>query len=316
MLVSGPEELLAERAVSASLTALREQDPQLEVIRIEPERYTAGDLAVHGQPSLFGGAKALVVTGLERAGDDLVADVLGYVAAPAPEVTLIAWHAGGARARKAVEAFKAAKARVLPATAVKTDRDKHDFTVQEFRRAGRKVTPDAVQALQEAVGRDLRELAAACQQLIVDCQGTIDEQTVARYHGGKVEATGFRVADAALAGDVGQALRLLRHALAAGVDPVPIIAVLAGQLRQLVKVAYAGRGPSGQVAAQLSMAPWQVDKARRMLRGWDPEGLGRAIQVVAAADQEVKGGGRDPQYALERAVVQIVAALEAGAARC
>ena len=34
------------------------------------------------------------------------------------------------------------------------------------------------------------------------------------YHGGKIEATGFRVADAAIAGNSGEALALLRHALA------------------------------------------------------------------------------------------------------
>ena len=32
---------------------------------------------------------------------------------------------------------------------------------------------------------------------------------------------------------------------------------------------------------------------------------GRAIQAVAAADFEVKGGGRDPVYAVERAILTI-----------
>ena len=120
-------------------------------------------------------------------------------------------------------------------------------------------------ALVEAVGKDVRELASACQQLIDDTTGVIDEQVVLTYHGGKVEATGFRVADAAMAGDTGEALRLLRHAIAVGVDPVPIVAVLAQQARQLIKVGSAGRGRSADLARDLGMAPWQVDKARRAL---------------------------------------------------
>src|ERR1035437_7053154 len=64
-----------------------------------------------------------------------------------------------------------------------------------------------------------------------------------------------------------------------------------------------GLGP--QLAKTLAMAPWQIDQARRKLSGWDPEGVGRAIQAVAAADFEVKGGGRDPVYAVERAVLTI-----------
>ena len=61
------------------------------------------------------------------------------------------------------------------------------------------------------------------------------------------------------------------------------------------------------VARDLGMAPWQVDKARRSLAGWDGAALGRAIQAVALADAEVKGGGRDPVYAVERAVLTITA---------
>lgn len=308
VLVTGPEELLAERAIAATVAELRDADPAMETIRVEADRYEPGELRRHTEPSLFGGAKCLIVTGVERAGDDLVADLMTSLGDPAPEVTVLAWHAGGARARKVLEGFRAAKARVVTADAVKTDRDKHDFVVHEFRQARRKISPGAVRALQEAVGRDLRELAAACQQLIEDCPGTIDEGVVARYHGGKVDATGFRVADAALSGQVGEALRLLRHALSSGLDPVPIVAVLAGQLRQMVRVGSAGRVPSAQLAKDLSMAPWQVDKARRALQGWEGEGLGRAIQAVAAADFEVKGGGRDPVYAVERAIVAIAAA--------
>ncbi len=59
------------------------------------------------------------------------------------------------------------------------------------------------------------------------------------------------------------------------------------------------------MARDLGMAPWQVDKARRALSGWDSEALARSIQAVAAADFEVKGGGRDPVYAVERAVLTI-----------
>src|SRR5690606_11371324 len=98
--------------------------------------------------------------------------------------------------------------------------------VGELRAAGRRAHPEAVRALVEAVGSDLRELAAACAQLVADTEGTIDEAMVTRYHGGRVEASGFRVADAALAGRAGEAVTLLRHALDTGADPVPLVAAL------------------------------------------------------------------------------------------
>ncbi len=312
VLVTGPEGLLAERALASVLAELRHADPDLETIKVGAAAYESGMLAHHASPSLFGGAKVVVVEDLDEAGEELQADVLALVGQPAPEVTLIVLHKSGQRGRKVLDALKAARAQVIDCPPVKTDRDKADFVTHEFRRQGRKVTPGAVQALVEAVGKDLRELASACSQLVADTEGVVDERVVETYHGGKVEASGFRVADAALAGHTGEALRLLRHAIATGVDPVPIVAVLASQLRTLVKVGAAGRGSSASLAKTLSMAPWQIDRARRTISGWDGPGLGEAIRAVAAADVEVKGGGRNPVYAVERAILAISAARRPG----
>ncbi len=305
VLISGPEQVLAERGLAETIDALRVTAPGLEVVRLFANSYEPGQLAIEASPSLFGGDKAIVVHDLDEAGDEAQLDVLDFLGAPQPDVTLIVCHKGGARGKRVLDAIKGQGARIIDAPALKSDRDKSDFAMHEFRRAGRKATGPAVQALVEAVGKDLRELAAACQQLVADTKGVIDEQVVMTYHGGKVEATGFRVADAAVAGDAGEALRLLRHAIAVGVDPVPIVAVLAGQVRQLIKVGSAGRGHSATLAKELGMAPWQVDKARRALSGWNAEALGRSLQALAAADFEVKGGGRDPVYAVERAILTI-----------
>jgi DNA polymerase III subunit delta len=307
VLISGPESVLAERALDSTLDALRAGDPDVEVIKLYSEGYQSGTLTMHASPSLFGGTTAIVVLDLEDAPDELQADVLAYLAAPADEVTLVVAHKSGSRGKKVLDTLKKAGARVIDAPLVKNDGDKAHFASNEFRRQGRKATPGAVRALVEAVGKDLRELAAACSQLVADTEGLVDEAAVDKYQGGKVGATVFKVADAAIAGNAGEALRLLRHALSAGESPVPIVGVLAMQLRQIVKVANAGRGPSGQLAKSLGMAPWQIDQARRKLSGWEPEGIGRAIQAVAAADFDVKGGGRDPVYAVERAILTICA---------
>ena len=313
MLVSGPEGVLAQRAVAGVLTQLRGSTPDLEVTRIAASAYEPGTLVVHTSPSLFGGARAVVVDGLEEASDELLADALEVLGSRADDVTLVVVHRSGQRGKKVIDELRRQGAEVIECPSIRTDRDKADFAVSEFRRLGRKATAEAIRALVEAVGRDVPELAAACQQLADDTDGVIDDRVVEIYYGGKVEATGFRVADAALAGQTGEALRLLRHAIATGLDPVPIVAVIAAQLRTLVRVGSAGRGSSAQVAKALGLAPWQVDRARRNVSHWDEPGLARAIQAVAAADVEVKGGGRDPVYALERAILDIAGARAARA---
>ena len=126
-----------------------------------------------------------------------------------------------------------------------------------------------------------------------------------------MEATGFRVADAAAAGRAGEAVALLRHALATGSDPVPLVAALAIKLRTLAKVG-AARGQGLDPVRDLGLASWQVDRARRELRAWTPESLAAAICAVAQADAEVKGASRDPVFAVERAVLRIAEAADAG----
>ena len=306
VLVTGPEELLVERAIASVLVRARAADA--EVIRLDAVAYEPGALLVHANPSLFGGTKCLVVRGLHESSDELQDDLLAVLAEAPEDVSLVVAHSGGMKGKKVLDALRKAGAHVIDCPAIKSDRDKTDFVMKEFSRARRKITPEAVRALVEAVGKDVRELAAACSQLVADTEGVVDEGLVDKYHGGKVEATGFRVADAAVAGQAGEALRLLRHAIASGVDPVPIVAVLASQLRQLIKVGSAGRGSSAQLAKSLSMAPWQVDKARRAVTHWSGEGLSIALQAVAAADFEVKGGGRDPVYAVERAILTVTRA--------
>lgn len=311
VLISGPEQILAQRAVDGVVATLRAHDPELDVVRLAAADYEPGALGVHASPSLFGGWTAIVVEDFDEADDALVEDAHALAQDPPEGVTLIVRHKSGNRGKRVLDVLKKS-GRVISAPAVKSDRDKASFVQQEFREARRQIEEPAVTALVQSVGRDVAELATACAQLVRDTTGRVRVQDVETYYGDKVETTGFKVADAALSGDTAEALRLLRHALAGGLDPVPIVAVLAMQLRQVGKVASAGRASSATLARDLGMAPWQVDQARRTAQGWDGARLGRAIQAVAAADVEVKGGlrtgtavARDPEYAVEMAVLAV-----------
>ena len=179
---------------------------------------------------------------------------------------------------------------------------------QEFLRLGRKATPDAIQALVDALGSDLRELSSAASQLASDTPTgkTIDGEVVAAFHQGRVETTGFDVADATLDGQTDLALIRLRQALASGVDPVLITSALASNIRTLAKVSGLSRGAkSFEVAGSIGVAPWQIDKARRQLSGWNPKSLSAAVVALADADAQIKGAAADPIFALERVVLSI-----------
>ncbi len=304
VLVTGSEELLAERAADRVAAAVRQVDPQAEVVRLDAQEYSPGELTVATSPSLFSEAKVVVLAGLEKGTDAALADAQAYLGAPDTDAVVVLRHGGGQRGKRFLDAAAAAGVPTVTCDQVRTDADKCDFVVAELRDAGRRAEPRAVRALVDAVGADLRELASACSQLVADTVGLVTADVVDRYYGGRVEATGFQVADAAVAGDAGRAVALLRHALATGVDPVPLVAALALKLRTLAKVSTA-RGRGAGAARELGLAPWQVDRATSELRHWTPEGLAVAIAAVAQADADVKGESRDRRYAVERAVLRV-----------
>ncbi|SBT64910.1 DNA polymerase III, delta subunit [Micromonospora sediminicola] len=313
LLVLGDEELLATRAVTEAVARAREVDADVDVREYQAGSLTVGEIDEMLSPSLFGGRRVLVLRSGQDARKDLSAALLAYAKNPDPDVQLVVLHLGGAKGRAFADGLRSAGATVVPAAKLKGHRDRVAFVREEIRRNGGTCTEDAAEALIAAVGADLRELAAACSQLVADTDGRIGADTVSRYYRGRVEVTGFTVADATMVGDVPGALEALRWALHVGVDAVPIADALADGVRTVARVASAGRGSAYQLASSLGMPAWKIERAQRQGRGWTPEGLVEAMRVAAECNAAVKGGADDRAYALERAVFSVAAARRGGA---
>jgi DNA polymerase-3 subunit delta len=314
-LVIGDEELLVSRAVTETIAAARAEDAETEVRQRAGGELVAGELAEMLSPSLFGGRRVIVVNDGQDAKKDVSAALLAYAKAPEDDVVLLVTHAGGAKGKALADGLKAAGADVVPAMKIGKHRERVDFVRNEIRRQGGKIGEDAAEALLAAVGNDLREIVAACSQLMADTGGRIDAKTVAQYYKGRAEVSGFTVADAVMVGDVAGALEALRWALHVGVDPVPIADAIADGVRTVARVAAAGKGSAYQLAGSLGMPPWKVERAQRQARGWTPEALVDAMRAAADCNAAVKGGSDDRGYALERAVFAVVAARGGGIGR-
>ncbi|HWH30617.1 MAG TPA: DNA polymerase III subunit delta [Mycobacteriales bacterium] len=307
-LVVGDEELLVARAVSETVRAARAADPDAELRDLQGADLQRGDVLDALSPSLFGGRRVVVL----RAAQDLPKDLVDEVAAAAGDVpdetSLVVVHAGGAKGKALLTALAAAGPRRVDVPKVTRPSERRDFVKRELRRDGRQVDDDAVGLLLEAVGNDLRELASAAEQLLVDTTGPITAAAVARYHRGRAEASGFAVADRAVEGDLAGALELARWGTSTGLAPVLVTSALASTLRSVAVVASSAGVPTGQLAAQVGMPPWKVDKTRKQARGWNPDALATALRAVARADADVKGAAVSAPYAVERALVAVVAA--------
>ena len=306
VLVSGPEALFADRAVEALCQQMRSEAPDVEVIEIEAARLDSGKLAEITSPSLFSSRRAAVITELEDLSAELDVDLVHLAADQLPDLAVITVHRGGQKSKGLVEKLKSADVEVIECAAVKPW-ELPQFVSAEAKRAGSSIDAAAASALVDAVGHDLRALAAAVAQLLSDGEGgpiTIDQ--VRRYFGGRSEVTSFAVADAALAGRTGVAMEQLRWALATGVAPVLITSALASGVRGLGKLITAGSGQrEADLAREVGVPPWKLKSMRSQARGWDQAGLATALKVVAVADADVKGAADDTAYALERAVLGV-----------
>lgn len=307
-LILGSEAALADRALAKLQAELKTENA--EITSIHAADAVIGDIADALAPSLFSERRALVIRDLQDLPEESKDEITRYLDQPDSSTTVIFIHKSGVKGKALLDAIKKIKPEIIPCEPLKKEAEKQEFVKNLFLDAGRKATPAAIAALVNAIGGDLRELTAACSQIIADAPaGPIDEKEVDKYHHGRIETTGFDVADAALDGNLSVALLQLRAAIETGTDPVMVTSAIASALRSMAKVSGANRSAkSFELAGQLGMAPWQIDKARRQLSGWTPRGIVSAVSAIALADAQVKGAASDPIYALEHAISQIASA--------
>lgn len=307
-IVSGADGYLASEALADLRSQFRSRMPEAERVDLDAatsDRY-AFEEAVGA--SLLSDCSIVTVTDLAAADEGLRDAMIAFCgessSSSVPGSVVLAWHDGGVRGRRTVDALGRAGARIVKLPDLSRAEARLDFVLRRFEARRRRITPDAVQRLVAVLGDSTGELAAMCDQLCDDCpDNPIDAEAVSRYLTASPRTTGFMVADRAMQASTAQAVISLRQALAQGVDPIAIIGALAMKLRTIGKAAAVRAGVISQ--AETRTNPWVMRMAARQLPGWTSEGLSRCIRMLAEADEHAKTGTGDAEYAVERAVAAI-----------
>ncbi len=311
-LVLGDEDLLVERAISGVLRAARKAAGSVDV---PVDRLRAGEVSVNElaellSPSLFADERVVVLEAASEAGKDAVELVASAAAELPPGTVLVVVHSGGGRAKALADRLRALGAEVHQCAKIAKAGERADFVRAEFRSFKVKADDETVNALLDALGSDIRELAAACSQLVADTGGSVDADAVRRYHSGKAEVSGFEIADKAVTGDVAGAAEALRWAMMSGVPHVVLADALAEAVHAIARVGPLS-GDHYRLASEVGMPPWRVQKVQRQSRRWSTEKVTTAIRLVAALNADVKGAAASADYVLE-STVREVALLAAG----
>lgn len=305
-LVLGDEELLVERAVAAVLRQARKAagTDDVPVNRLRAGEVSTSELAELLSPSLFADERVVVLEAAAEAGKDAVALIAAAAADVPPGTMLIVVHSGGGRAKALADQLKSFGAQVHPCARIAKASERADFVRREFRALKIKASDDTVTAVLDAIGSDIRELAAACSQLVADTGGDVTAAAVRRYHSGKAEVKGFDIADKAVMGDVAGAAEALRWAMMSGEPQVVLADALAEAIHTIARVAPLSGDPY-RLAAELGMPPWRVQKAQKQARRWSRSSVAEAMRLVATLNADVKGAAADADYALEAAVRKV-----------
>jgi DNA polymerase-3 subunit delta len=305
-LVLGDEELLVERAVGDVLRSARETAGTVDVPvdRLRAGEVSTNELAELLSPSLFADERMVVLEAAAEAGKEAAALIADAAADLPPGTMLVVVHSGGGRAKALADQLKRLGAEVHPCARITKPTERAEFVRREFRELKVKVNDDTVTAVLDALGSDLRELAAACSQLVADTGGQVDAAAVRRYHSGKAEVKGYDIADKAVTGDVAGAAEALRWAMMSGEPQVVLADALAEAVHAIARIGPLAGDPY-QLAGELGMPPWRVQKAQKQSRRWSRESVAEAMRLVATLNGDVKGVAANADYALETAVRRV-----------
>lgn len=309
VLVSGPESLLAERAVARLQRAALAERPDASVTQLQGAGLDAGTLAEAVGGSLLSSSSFVVISDAADLPHDLFDTVAGMAADPGPDCALVVVHPGGVKGKGLVDRLKKAGVAVVDCPAIKPW-ELPRFAAAEVRAAGGSIDPETAERLTQALGGDARGVAAAVRQLLSDTEdGVITAKVVNRYFVGRADVTSFAVANHVMAGRRTDALGALRWALDTGVAPVLITSALAGSLRNLGKYLefQDSRMRAANLARAVGVPHWKVKDLARQASTWSPGAVARAIGLVAKADAAVKGAESDPAFALEQLVLSVTA---------
>jgi len=187
--------------------------------------------------------------------------------------------------------------------------DRKKWLHDHLRRAPVKLEAGASELLAEHVGEDLGRVEGLLGALSAAYgEGArISADDLAPYLGEAGNVPRYELTDAIDRGEPGVALAVLHRMLeAGGLVPVQILATLHGHFANMLALDGDDVGGERDAAAVLGTAPFVAKKALEQSRRLGSARIAQAINLIAAADLDVRGlSGLDPELVVEILVARL-----------
>ncbi len=265
----------------------------LKPTEVDANEWQGGELQDLATPSLFGEARALLITDAKSLPKEAIGELAAYLSAPDPDAPLVICAQVGDRAKVPAALDKLVKpvGRVEEVKLVRKDLE--PWLIQRAKREAIDITPPAVHALVETLGVEPGQLVAALRQLAEAFPGErITPQAVAKQFRGLGEQKTWDLCDRAFAKDLPGAIRSLRSIEEGGDDPLMVLGGIASRLRDLMKVrALPDRMPPAEIARVAGLRfDWQARRYQQQARNYSMARLIVLHEHIVEADRAMKSG--------------------------
>jgi DNA polymerase III subunit delta len=285
-LLWGEDPFLLREAALERLAAVRATE-------IDAADWQGTELQDLSTPSLFGEARALLVTDCRSLSKDAVGELGAYLRTPDPDAQLVLTCTVAERGKPPAALLKIVEP-VGEVRQVQVPRKEIEpWLIQRANRSDLVLTAPAARTLVQTLGEDLGQLAAAVEQL---ADAFPDQQVtpaqVRQQFRGLGEQKTWDLCDRAFAKDLAGAIRALRSIEENGDEALMVLGGIAVRVRDLLRVrSLPDRlGPS-QVAREAGLRfDWQARRYQQQARNFTLEELVAIHDRIADADRALKSG--------------------------
>ncbi len=308
----GDEEFLMQRALRRLVEYLREQtgEAPLKVVQESQEVDLAEFLAQARVAPLWGAGQLLVLRRTEAYPAAALKAILAYLEHPPPRAYVILL-AEGLKARdleKHPVFSRLQKEEAALGFWRLREGELHQWLAREAQALGKNLTLAAAQRLVELVGENLAELAQKLTKLALYAgpEASLTPALVAQLASHSRTYNIFALVDTLGEAGVQRRLAALDHLLDLGEPPARILAMLARQLRLLIRVKESpGDLPTETRTRNLNLPPGLLKKFAAQAARFSPDALHHHLLLLHQADRQLKTSTGNPRLWLEWALLQM-----------
>jgi len=175
---------------------------------------------------------------------------------------------------------------------------------------GMEIEPQAISRLVEVVAADLWTLSNELNKLAVAAaaSGRITSELVDQLVRRSREHMNWDLTDSIVARNRHTALRVLRHFLDDGVEPVLLTGIIAGTFRRMIlaKELMARGASPGEIFNEVRVPSFKQPAYLAMLRSLESHAISKMVQRIAETDLAIKTSKATPRMQIEMLVCELM----------